>query len=104
MLWPTELPARTSQYTGRAAPDSQYSSPMPPGDTNPRPRAPVFWIGALCLLIALSCSSMLAAKRFGATLPGCGVRSACDALERTQWGSIPGLNWPVSFLGVSYFG
>lgn len=60
--------------------------------------------GAACLCAALASASMLAAKRFGATLPGCGVRSACDALERTVWGSVPGLGWPVSFIGVAYFG
>ncbi len=46
---------------------------------------------------------MLVRKHFGGHIPGCGPKSACDALENSRWGTIPGLNWPVSFAGLAYF-
>ncbi len=46
---------------------------------------------------------MLVYQHFGAHVPGCGPESACASLERTVWGKVPGLGWPVSFLGLAYF-
>lgn len=55
------------------------------------------------LAVAIVLSAFLVAKHFGGGLPGCGPKSGCEALEATRWGTVPGLGWPVSFLGAAYF-
>jgi len=65
---------------------------------------PVRWpIGAAFLTVAFLASVMLVIQHFGTALPGCGPESACHSLARSVWGSIPGLGWPTSFVGVAYF-
>ncbi len=39
----------------------------------------------------------------GLSLPGCGPGSACAELTQGVWGKVPLVNWPVSFVGLSYF-
>jgi protein-disulfide isomerase len=64
-----------------------------------------FVLGAACLLLALAASFMLALDHFAiARPPGCGPGSGCDQAARSAWGRIPGVDWPVSLLGVAYFG
>ena len=63
----------------------------------------VFWGVALLLSAAIVLSAFLLSKHFGGSLPGCGPRSGCEALEATPWGMVPGIRWPVSFLGFAYF-
>jgi protein-disulfide isomerase/uncharacterized membrane protein len=63
----------------------------------------VFWGVALLLSAAVVLSAFLLSKHFGGSLPGCGPRSGCEALEATPWGMVPGIRWPVSFLGFTYF-
>ena len=63
----------------------------------------VLGLGTLLLVIAVFAAGMLVARHFGNSLPGCGPQSACAELEATVWGKVPGLGWPVSFLGLSYF-
>jgi protein-disulfide isomerase/uncharacterized membrane protein len=63
----------------------------------------VFWQLALLLSVAVVLSAFLISKHFGSGLPGCGPRSGCEALESTSWGTVPGIRWPVSFLGFTYF-
>jgi protein-disulfide isomerase/uncharacterized membrane protein len=58
---------------------------------------------AAALAVAVVLSAFLVAKHFGGGLPGCGPKSGCEALEATRWGTVPGLGWPVSFLGAAYF-
>ncbi|MDM7914311.1 MAG: DsbA family protein, partial [Candidatus Eisenbacteria bacterium] len=60
-------------------------------------------VGCALLLVALVASGMLAAKRLGGSLPGCGPESPCESLDRTAWGRVPGLGWPVAFLGAAWF-
>lgn len=74
-------------------------------------RLAMWSIGMSSLLIAVAASAMLVRKHFGAMLPGCGPASGCDALERSPWSRVPimlpGIGmmlWPVSFLGIAYFG
>jgi predicted DsbA family dithiol-disulfide isomerase/uncharacterized membrane protein len=55
------------------------------------------------LAIALLASAMLVIQHFGAGLPGCGPRSACDDLAATPWGRVPGLGWPIALVGVAWF-
>lgn len=62
-----------------------------------------FLLGIVMLAVAVLGAGMLAYQHFGAHIPGCGPESACASLEKTIWGKVPGIGWPVSFLGVAYF-
>jgi protein-disulfide isomerase/uncharacterized membrane protein len=67
------------------------------------PTASAHWAVALLLAAAALLSALLISKHFGGGLPGCGPASGCEALEKTAWGKVPGIKWPVSFLGFAYF-
>ena len=61
-------------------------------------------VGAVLLLIAVGAAGTLAASHIGGiTLPGCGSGSPCALAAASAWGAIPGVNWPVSFLGAAFF-
>ena len=68
-------------------------------------KSPFFYIGGVLLLISIAASLVLAGTKLGifTTLPGCGVGSGCDAVTNGPWGTIPGIGWPVSFLGLAWF-
>lgn len=67
--------------------------------------APRFLLGFILLSIAAVSSGLLVMQHFvGASIPGCAAGGACDRAAESIWGSIPGLGWPVSFLGFAYFG
>jgi protein-disulfide isomerase len=65
--------------------------------------SPAYWSVAALLGAAIVLSAFLISKHFGGGLPGCGPTSGCEALEKTAWGMVPGIRWPVSFLGFAYF-
>jgi protein-disulfide isomerase len=55
-------------------------------------------------VLALAASIALALRHLDAVpLPGCGLDSACERALGGRFGSLPGLAWPVAFLGASYF-
>ncbi len=55
---------------------------------------------ALCMVSSL----MLVMSHLGSfALFGCGDQTPCAQLAAGKWGKIPGIQWPVSFLGFSYF-
>jgi protein-disulfide isomerase/uncharacterized membrane protein len=62
-----------------------------------------YWSVATLLGTAVVLSAFLISKHFGGGLPGCGPESGCEALEKTPWGTVPGIRWPVSFVGFAYF-
>jgi protein-disulfide isomerase/uncharacterized membrane protein len=66
---------------------------------------PLFYIGACLLLVAVGASFVLSGTKLGLfdTIPGCGVGSGCDNVTNGPWGSIPGINLPVSFVGFAWF-
>ncbi|MCP4757972.1 MAG: thioredoxin domain-containing protein [Planctomycetes bacterium] len=69
---------------------------------------PMFlWLlGLLFILVAVVFSGLLSLKQLGFigdSLPGCGPKSACGALTSGPFGRIPGIGWPVSYLGLSWF-
>lgn len=85
--------------------------PIPPGPTiqatpsvpEPRPAAPTA-IGAVLLAgAALAAGAMAWTRLGGITLPGCGAGSDCDRAANSPWGTVPGVEWPVSYLGLAYF-
>ena len=58
----------------------------------------------MALAVAVGASGMLCLHHFGAVaLPGCGAGSPCDQAARTAFGTIPGIGWPVSFVGFAYY-
>ena len=68
---------------------------------------PLAWgIGLVGLLIAVgaTCVLVLSALGFSSTLPGCGPESGCAKLTSGPWSALPLLGWPVSFVGLAYFG
>jgi protein-disulfide isomerase/uncharacterized membrane protein len=62
-----------------------------------------YWSVAALLGAAVVLAAFLISKHFGGGLPGCGPSSGCEALEKTPWGTVPGIRWPVSFVGFAYF-
>lgn len=76
--------------------DRRRSSPPPPAVNS--------YLGAALLAGSLVGSLMLALPRLqGWHPPGCGPGSACDRAAQSVWGSVPGLEWPTSFVGLAFF-
>jgi protein-disulfide isomerase/uncharacterized membrane protein len=60
--------------------------------------------GILLLAVCILTSLMLALEHLGGlALPGCGEGSSCAEAVASVWGTIPYVDWPVSFLGLAYF-
>ena len=73
---------------------------------HPRVLTTQWWLGTACLIGASVFSGLLVLKRLGLidqSLPGCGPESACDQITNGPFGSIPWLQWPVSFVGLAWF-
>ncbi len=76
-----------------------------PSPSMPRP---VPWTitlaGAALLAVSIVSALTLVMGHFGAmSVPGCGEGSPCAEAAASIWGSIPGIGWPTSFLGLAYF-
>jgi protein-disulfide isomerase/uncharacterized membrane protein len=67
--------------------------------------SPLGWAIGLALLgVAAAAAWALAVQGIlGLALPGCGPASPCASVAAGKWGSLPGLGWPVSFIGAAYF-
>jgi protein-disulfide isomerase len=79
---------------------------MPNTNTTSSPSCPrwVFVSAAIALLVAAGGATMLTISRFvGMWLPGCGPGGGCDQAADSFWGSLPGLGWPTSSIGLAYF-
>ena len=73
----------------------------------PEPQAASASVRA-CGVIALGCSIGAAlmlslGSLFEIALPGCGPASACAQAAAGPFGRVPGIDWPVSFVGLAYF-
>ena len=56
------------------------------------------------LLVAIVSSVMLVMQHLGSfDLPGCGPDSGCARAANSVWGTLPGVGWPTSFVGLAYF-
>jgi len=76
------------------------SSPSLSNTSNPMRIA----AGTLLLLVAAVSSGLMSLNKLGAlALPGCAIQSPCDAAARSKWGMLPGLDWPLAYLGFAYF-
>jgi protein-disulfide isomerase/uncharacterized membrane protein len=70
----------------------------------PRVHPGVFAAGVVVLAVAVAASAVLSLEHLAAfALPGCGAGSPCAKLAASQWGKVPGVQWPVSFAGTAYF-
>lgn len=74
----------------------------------PKPaRTPSGWTfpaGIILLAAATAAAGALVQQKLGGiALPGCGAGSGCDKATNSAWGVVPGIQWPVSFLGAAYF-
>ncbi len=59
----------------------------------------------VAMLGAMLASAALSLQRLvGLALPGCGADSPCGQAAASAWGSVPALGWPISHVGVAYFG
>ena len=64
----------------------------------------LFWLGQLFLLVSVAASVVLVGKHLNILdAPGCGDGSPCDRAADSIWGKVPGIGWPVSFVGLAYF-
>ena len=60
--------------------------------------------GCVALLACLFAALLLVLAHFDAVeLPGCGTVSDCTRAAESRWGSLPGTEWPLSFVGFTYF-
>ena len=75
------------------------------GNAMNKSRSTVFYVGCIAIFVACTASCVLAGAKLGliGSLPGCGVGSSCDTVTNGPWGTIPVINWPVSFFGVAWF-
>lgn len=56
------------------------------------------------LVVAGVVSLLLAVEHLGGlSLPGCGEGSPCATATGSAFGRVPGVNWPVSHVGVAFF-
>lgn len=80
------------------APAQAASAPV--SSVNPA----IFVGGLICLAVAVTMTVMLVLSKFDAiSLPGCGAGGGCAELTNGKWGKIPGIGFPVSFVGFAYF-
>ena len=61
-------------------------------------------LGAVLLLVCVISALGLVLQHLGGMpLPGCGAGSPCAQVAESVWGRVPGLEWPVAYLGLAYF-
>lgn len=64
------------------------------------PYRPIGFGGAL---VALGAALLLSLRHLGASLPGCGLESACQRALSGPFAVVPGIDWPIAFLGAAFF-
>ncbi len=65
---------------------------------------PLWLAGFVALDLAIVLTALLTAESLiGLGLPGCGINSACAAAAASVYGKVPGLQMPVSYVGLAYF-
>ncbi|MEQ1891671.1 MAG: thioredoxin domain-containing protein, partial [Planctomycetota bacterium] len=60
-------------------------------------------LGGVALAVGLGASGVLSLRHLGAPLVGCGLDSPCTRALASAFARLPGLGWPVAFLGAGYF-
>ena len=96
---------RSTRGSGGAVdtePDRSAGEPWP----GMPPAIPVASFAGGATLLAGSAGVMLLMvleHLVGLSLPGCGTGGACARAAQSIWGRVPGVGWPVSFVGLAYF-
>lgn len=68
------------------------------------PSRGVFFAALGALLVSIIASVFLVLGHIRAMdIPGCGIGSPCAEAAASAWGKLPGVEWPVSFIGLAYF-
>jgi len=94
----------TDQAPANPAPKSSAPSDESTAAAAVKMSPVAFVAGLACLLLAAVMSAMLVLDHLGGlSLPGCGEGSPCAQAAASVWGTVPYINWPVSFLGFAYF-
>ncbi len=73
--------------------------------SNHQNRSCLWTIALIAVIGSIVASAVLVGEKLGfiPTLPGCGPDSGCAKVTSGPWGAIPGLAWPVSFVGLAWF-
>jgi protein-disulfide isomerase/uncharacterized membrane protein len=73
--------------------------------SNHQSRNCLWTIALIAIIGSIVASAVLVGEKIGIipTLPGCGPDSGCAKVTSGPWGTIPGLAWPVSFVGLAWF-
>lgn len=75
-----------------------------PSAHKPESRANRFGLGILLLAAAASASLVQVLDALGAMdAPGCGRNSDCHAAGSSSFGTLPLVDWPLSYLGLQWF-
>ncbi len=75
-----------------------------PDATSSTPSPRLRWLGYTFLAVSVVAAFFLVAQQIDLVdAPGCGAGSPCAQASASAWGRVPGLDWPVSFLGLAYF-
>ena len=112
------LPRPSSHSNQAAEPDSDSVLAMePPTPTAPAPEPALpqpmdsemamgrYFGGFVFLGLAAILSVALVVDHFDVMrLPGCGEGGGCAQAAASKWGKVPGTSWPVSFVGLAFFG
>ena len=60
--------------------------------------------GCVLLAVCVGAAAMLSLEHLmGISLPGCGQGSPCAEAAASAWGRVPGMGWPVAYLGLAWF-
>lgn len=84
-------------------------SSSPPTTSSPTgsggaPLGGPFGLGLGLLAIAVVLCLILTVNHLGGlALPGCGEGGGCAEAANSKYGKLPGLGWPLSFVGLAYF-
>ena len=64
----------------------------------------LFGTGLVLLIVCVGASGTLVWQHLtGLALPGCGVGSPCARATSSAWGTVPGSDWPIAFVGAAFF-
>lgn len=98
---------RKNQKKNPQAPEAKPQSELPESaSASSIFRLPdrTYYLGLLLLGVAVIASAVLVLGSFEImSIPGCSEDSGCAKAAASKWGRIPGLNWPLSSVGLAYF-
>ncbi len=89
--------------SGGTAAENGRQERQPPQVSRPAVSWAAFVAGLGLLALCVAASLALALEHLkGLHLPGCGAGSPCARATSSVWGTVPLVQWPVSYVGVAY--